>query len=311
VAAVPFHFWTPDVYQGSPTPVTGFMAATAKAAGFAGLLRLFFSTFSVLRLDWKPLIWALALLTLLVGAVVAIVQRDVKRMLAYSSISHAGFVLVGLEVATKNGIAGGLYYLFAYVFMVVGSFTVVTLVGGRGDARHDLDSYRGLSARNPGLALLLALFLMAQAGIPFTTGFLAKFYVISAAVSSGAYPLALIAMIAAVIAAFFYLRVIVLTYSRPGRPEVTPAPAPAGAGAGAYDTGPALDVEATAPSAVAVAVAERTEVTQEAVEAPEDAPIRVPLLAGVGLFVSAGFTVFFGLYPAPLIDFAHRATLLF
>jgi NADH-quinone oxidoreductase subunit N len=317
VAAVPFHFWTPDVYQGSPTPVTGFMAATAKAAGFAGLLRLFFSTFSILRLDWKPLIWALALLTLLVGAVVAIVQRDVKRMLAYSSISHAGFVLVGLEVATRNGIAGGLYYLFAYVFMVVGSFTIVTLVGGRGDARHDLETYRGLSARNPGLTLLLALFLMAQAGIPFTTGFLAKFYVISAAVSSGAYPLALIAMIAAAIAAFFYLRVIVLTYS-PAAPGVTPAraDADADAGAGGYDTGTAPGAEvpvgegalATAPGGVAVA--ERTVVAEQA-QAEENSPIRVPLLAGVGLFVSAAFTVFFGLYPAPLIDFAHRATLLF
>ncbi len=302
VAAVPFHFWTPDVYQGSPTPVTGFMAAMAKAAGFAGLLRLFFSTFSVLRLDWKPLIWALALLTLLVGAVVAIVQRDVKRMLAYSSISHAGFVLVGLEVATKNGIAGGLYYLFAYVFMVVGSFTVVTLVGRRGDAHHDLDSYRGLSARNPGLSLLLALFLMAQAGIPFTTGFLAKFYVISAAVDSGAYPLALIAMIAAVIAAFFYLRVIVLTYTRPEE-----AAAPASAGADAYDTGTRHGGEATAPGAVAVA--ERTAVVhRRGARSPHPRPRS---LAGVGLFVCAAFTVFFGLYPAPLINFAHHATLLF
>jgi NADH-quinone oxidoreductase subunit N len=319
VAAVPFHFWTPDVYQGSPTPVTGFMAAVAKAAGFAGLLRLFFSTFSVLRLDWKPLIWALALLTLLLGAVVAIVQRDVKRMLAYSSISHAGFVLVGLEVATRNGIAGGLYYLFAYVFMVVGSFTIVALVGGRGDGRHDLDTYRGLSRRNPGLALLLALFLMAQAGIPFTTGFLAKFYVISAAVSSGAYPLALIAMIAAVIAAFFYLRVIVLMYSPTGAGV---APAPAGASAGGYDTGPEPGAEvpageagaaplATAPGGVAVVErpAEATSVVEG--EADEDSPVHVPLLAGVGLFLTAAFTVFFGLYPAPLIDFAHRATLLF
>jgi NADH-quinone oxidoreductase subunit N len=318
VAAVPFHFWTPDVYQGSPTPVTGFMAATAKAAGFAGLLRLFFSTFSILRMDWKPLIWALALLTLLVGAVVAIVQRDVKRMLAYSSISHAGFVLVGLEVATKNGIAGGLYYLFAYVFMVVGSFTIVTLVGGRGDARHDLDTYRGLSARNPGLALLLALFLMAQAGIPFTTGFLAKFYVISAAVSSGAYPLALIAMIAAVIAAFFYLRVIVLMYSPTG-PGVAPAGVGggvgAGVGAGGYDAGPAPTAPTAGPAGDApggVAVAERTAVAETATaEGDEGSVIHVPLLAGVGLFLSAAFTVFFGLYPAPLIDFAHQATLLF
>ncbi|HEY3702121.1 MAG TPA: proton-conducting transporter membrane subunit, partial [Acidimicrobiales bacterium] len=161
------------------------------------------------------------------------------------------------------------------------------------------------------------LFLMAQAGIPFTTGFLAKFYVISAAVSSGAYPLALIAMIAAAIAAFFYLRVIVLMYS-PAAPGVTPARADAGAdaGAGGYDTGPAPGAEvpvgegalATAPGGVAVA--ERTVVAEKA-QGEENSPIRVPLLAGVGVLVSAAFTVFFGLYPAPLIDFAHRATLLF
>jgi NADH-quinone oxidoreductase subunit N len=185
--------------------------------------------------------------------------------------------------------------------MVVGSFTVVTLVAGRGDGRHDLETYRGLSARNPGLALLLALFLMAQAGIPFTTGFLAKFYVISAAVDSGAYPLALIGMIAAAIAAFFYLRVIVLMYS--------PAPqaAPAGAGAGGYDPEPLVGAEATGLGPVAVA--ERTAVAVEAERA--DPSIRVPFAAAVGLFICAGFTIFFGLYPAPLIDFAHRATLLF
>jgi NADH-quinone oxidoreductase subunit N len=213
---------------------------------------------------------------------------------------------VGLEVATKDGIAGGLYYLFAYVFMVVGSFTVVTLVGRRGDSHHNLDDYRGLSSRNPGLALLLALFLMAQAGIPFTTGFLAKFYVISAAVDSGAYPLALIAMIAAVIAAFFYLRVIIISYTRPeDAPTSASVSASASAGAGGHATGPLIGAEPTAPGAVAVA--ERTAVAPEEAEAP----IRVPFAAGVGLFICAGFTVFFGLYPAPLINFAHHATLLF
>src|SRR5436190_8613330 len=125
VAAVPFHMWTPDVYQGAPTPVTGFMAAAAKAAGFAGLLRVFFSTFNLYRLDWQPVIWALAVLTLVVGSVLAVVQDDVKRMLAYSSIAHAGYVLVGLEVATERGIAASLFYLLAYTFMVVGSFGVV------------------------------------------------------------------------------------------------------------------------------------------------------------------------------------------
>jgi NADH-quinone oxidoreductase subunit N len=213
VSAVPFHAWTPDVYQGAPSPVTGFMAAASKAAGFAALLRVFFSTFGLLQLDWKPLVWAMAVLTLLVGSVLALVQSDIKRMLAYSSISHAGYVLIGLEAATSRGIAGSLYYLLAYTFMVLGSFGVVTLIGRRGDAKHDLDQYRGLGSRRPALALAFTVFLMAQAGIPFTTGFLAKFYVISAAVESRSYALALIGMVAAVAAAFVYLRVIVLMYT--------------------------------------------------------------------------------------------------
>lgn len=212
VAAVPFHTWTPDVYQGAPSPVTGFMAAAAKAAGFAGLLRVFFSTFDTLRLDWQPIVWVLAVLTLLVGSVLAIVQEDIKRVLAYSSISHAGFVLIGLQAANDKGLAGSLYYLFTYAFMVLGSFAVVTIVGRKGDARHDLGAYRGLASRRPGLALTFTVLLLAQAGIPFTTGFLAKFYVISAAVEGRSYALALIGMLSSVVAAFFYLKVTVLMY---------------------------------------------------------------------------------------------------
>ncbi|MDQ1445838.1 MAG: NADH-quinone oxidoreductase subunit [Acidimicrobiaceae bacterium] len=224
VAAVPFHAWTPDVYQGAPTPVTGFMAAAAKAAGFAGLLRVLFTTFGSQRLDWQPLVWALAVLTLLVGSTLAVVQSDIKRMLAYSSISHAGYVLIGLQAATDRGIAGSLYYLLAYTFMVLGSFAVVTLVGRRGDDAHDLDNYRGLATRRPALALAFTVLLMAQAGIPFTTGFLAKFYVIGAAVQAHSYALALIGMVAAVIAAFFYLRVIVLMYTPLSDEDAAAAP---------------------------------------------------------------------------------------
>ncbi|MCU1462685.1 MAG: NADH-quinone oxidoreductase subunit [Acidimicrobiales bacterium] len=212
IAAVPFHMWTPDVYQGSPTPVTGFMAAVAKAAGFAALLRIFFSTFGTHRLDWQPLIWALAVLSILVGSVLAVVQTDVKRMLAYSSISHAGYILIGLQAATVRGLAGSLFYLLAYTFMVLGSFGIVTLVARDGDARTGLDAYRGLGQRRPGLALVFTVLLLAQAGVPLTSGFLAKFYVISAAVEAHSYALAIIAMLAAVIAAFFYLRVIVVMY---------------------------------------------------------------------------------------------------
>jgi NADH-quinone oxidoreductase subunit N len=225
VAAVPFHTWTPDVYQGSPTPVTAFMAGASKAAGFAALLRVFFSTFSVLRPDWRPLVWALAVASLLVGSFLAIVQTDVKRMLAYSSISHAGYILVGLQAASDRGIAGSLFYVLAYTFMVMGSFAIATVVGRRGDAAHDLDSYRGLARRRPALALGFTVLLFAQAGVPFTSGFLAKFYVITAAVESGSWVLALIAMLAAVVAAFFYLRVVLTMYSAPEGDDEDAAPA--------------------------------------------------------------------------------------
>ncbi len=240
VAAVPFHTWTPDVYQGAPSPVTGFMAAAAKAAGFAGLLRVFFSTFATLRLDWQPVIAVIAVATLLLGSVLAVVQSDIKRMLAYSSISHAGYVLVGLQAASARGIAGALFYLLAYTFMVIGSFAIVTVVGRRGDARHDVESYRGLASNRPALALAFTVLLMAQAGIPFTTGFLAKFYVIAAAVDSGSYALAVIAMLAAVIAAFFYLRVIIVMYSPASDQDAAPA---------------AIPVPGTVVAAVGVAVA--------------------------------------------------------
>ncbi|HEX2043300.1 MAG TPA: NADH-quinone oxidoreductase subunit N [Acidimicrobiales bacterium] len=233
VAAVPFHMWTPDVYEGSPTPVTGFMAAAAKAAGFAALLRIVFSTFATNRLDWEPIVWALAVLSLVVGSVLAVVQTDVKRMLAYSSISHAGYILVGLEAATDRGIAGSLFYVLAYTFMILGSFGVATLVGRRGDERHSLDAYRGLGRSRPGLAFVFTVFLLAQAGVPFTSGFLAKFYVIGAAVESRSYALAIVAMLAAVIAAFFYLRVIVVMYMAEEDEGEEPAPRveiPAGAG---------------------------------------------------------------------------------
>jgi NADH-quinone oxidoreductase subunit N len=212
VAAVPFHSWTPDVYQGSPTPVVAFMASGIKAAGFAGLIRVFVLTFGTYRLDWQPIVYVLAVFSLFVGAVVAIVQSDVKRMLAYSSISHAGFILVGVEVATDDGIAAVLFYLAAYTFMVAGSFGVVALVARRGDNRTSLDDYRGLARTNPQLAFFFTVFLLAQAGVPFTVGFFAKFYVISAAADAESFALALIAMVSAVIAAFLYLRIIVAMY---------------------------------------------------------------------------------------------------
>jgi len=212
IAAVPFHVWTPDVYQGSPSAAVVYMASGVKAAGFAGLLRVFSLALGPFQEDWTPFIFGLAVLSLLVGAVLAVVQTDVKRMLAYSSISHAGFILLGVEAASREGVAGSLFYLAAYTFMVAGSFGIVTVVGGRGDGRHRLADYRGLARAQPLLAFSFTVLLLAQAGVPLTAGFFAKFYVLEAAIEAGSWSLALIAMASAVIAAFLYLRIIVSMY---------------------------------------------------------------------------------------------------
>jgi NADH-quinone oxidoreductase subunit N len=212
VAAVPFHFWTPDAYQGAPTPMVAWMASGVKVAGFAGLIRVFVLAFQAYRIDWQPAVYALAVATLLVGAVLAVVQTNVKRMMAYSSINHAGWVLVGVQAATSEGVEAALFYLATYTFLIAGTFGVITLVGRRGDGHHSLDDYRGLSRSRPGLALMMTLFLLAQAGVPLTSGFFAKFFVITAAVEAGSTWLAVIAMGSSVISAFLYLRITVSLY---------------------------------------------------------------------------------------------------
>jgi NADH-quinone oxidoreductase subunit N len=212
VAAVPFHTWTPDVYQGAPSPVVAFMASAVKVAGFAGLLRVMMVAFETRASDWQPYVAALAVASLVVGAVLAIVQTDVKRLLAYSSISHAGFVLLGLQAATERGTSAALFYLAAYTFMVAGSFGVITVVSRKGDDATSLADFRGLARRRPALSLVFALFLLAQLGAPFTSGFVAKVQVLSAAADAGSYWLALVAMISAVIGAYLYLKVIVAMY---------------------------------------------------------------------------------------------------
>ena len=213
VAAAPFHTWTPDVYQGAPSPVVAFMSSGVKAAGFAGLLRVFVVTFGpTYGDDWRPMVYALAVLSLLVGSFMAIVQTNVTRMLAYSSISHAGFILVAVEASSDQGTSAALFYLLAYTFMVTGSFAIVTIMGRTGDGLHSIDDYKGLGRSRPGLALLFSVFLLAQAGVPFTAGFLSKFYVINSVVEQGQYALALIAMVSAVVAAYLYLRIVVSMY---------------------------------------------------------------------------------------------------
>ncbi|MEU7201635.1 NADH-quinone oxidoreductase subunit NuoN [Streptomyces sp. NPDC045470] len=212
VGAVPFHMWTPDVYQGAPTPVTGFMAAATKVAAFGALLRLLYVVLPGLRWDWRPVMWGVAIVTMLGGAIVAITQTDIKRLLAYSSIAHAGFILAGVIATNKDGISSVLFYLAAYSFVTLGAFAVVTLVRDAGGEATQLAKWAGLGRRSPLTAAVFAVFLLAFAGIPLTSGFTGKFAVFKAAAESGAGWLVVVGVLSSAIAAFFYIRVIVLMF---------------------------------------------------------------------------------------------------
>lgn len=212
VGAVPFHMWTPDVYQGAPTPVTGFMAAATKVAAFGALLRLLYVVLPGLRWDWRPVMWGVVILTMLAGAIVAITQTDIKRLLAYSSIAHAGFILAGVIAMTPDGISSVLFYLAAYSFVTIGAFAVVTLVRDAGGEATHLSKWAGLGRRSPLVAAVFAVFLLAFAGIPLTSGFSGKFAVFKAAAEGGAGALVVVGVISSAIAAFFYIRVIVLMF---------------------------------------------------------------------------------------------------
>jgi NADH-quinone oxidoreductase subunit N len=219
VGAVPFHMWTPDVYQGAPTPVTGFMAAATKVAAFGALLRLLYVVLPGMRWDWRPVMWGVAILTMLAGAVVAITQTDIKRLLAYSSIAHAGFLLAGVIATSPDGVSSVLFYLAAYSFVTLGAFAVVTLVRDAGGEATHLSKWAGLGRRSPLLAAVFAVFLLAFAGIPLTSGFAGKFAVFKAAAEGGATPLVVVGVIASAIAAFFYIRVIVLMFFSEPQPD--------------------------------------------------------------------------------------------
>ena len=212
VSAAPFHVWTPDVYEGAPTPVTAFMASAGKVAAFAALMRVLLVGLEQRVDDWRPVVWALAILTVFTGSILAVVQTNVKRMLAYSSISHAGFILVGVEAAAHmsgDGIASSMNYLAIYTVLVMGSFAVVLALSGHTDGDTNLADFRGLAKRRPALALAFTVLLFAQAGVPLTAGFVAKFAVIKSAVEADSYVLAVAAMVAAVIGAYLYLRIAV------------------------------------------------------------------------------------------------------
>ncbi|HZC89835.1 MAG TPA: NADH-quinone oxidoreductase subunit NuoN [Mycobacterium sp.] len=213
VGAAPFHSWIPDVYQGAPTPITGFMAAATKVAAFGALLRVFYVALPPLHDQWRPVLWAIAILTMAVGTVTAVTQTDVKRMLAYSSIAHVGFILTGVIADNPSGLAGTMFYLVAYSFSTVGAFAVVGLIrGSDGEEDATVSHWAGLGQRYPVVGLLFSMFLLAFAGIPLTSGFVSKFAVFQAAAKGGAVPLVIIGVMASAVAAYFYVRVIVLMF---------------------------------------------------------------------------------------------------
>jgi NADH-quinone oxidoreductase subunit N len=214
VALVPFHMWVPDVYQGAPTSVAAFMSVGAKAAGFAALARVLLYAFPTLASSWAVPLAALAVLSMTLGNLAAIAQSDIKRMLAYSSIAHAGYILVGVVAANEAGAAGILFYLLAYALMNVGAFATAIVVGKRREPGVGIADYAGLASRCPSLAAAMAIFMLSLAGVPPLAGFMGKFYLFSAAVQAGLTWLAIVGVLNSVLSAFFYLRVIVVMYMR-------------------------------------------------------------------------------------------------
>ncbi|RME78757.1 MAG: NADH-quinone oxidoreductase subunit N [Chloroflexi bacterium] len=226
VAAVPFQWWTPDVYHGAPTSVTAFMSVGAKAAGFAALVRILMVSFDqAFTLDWQLVLAVLAVLTMTVGNIAALAQKDVKRMLAYSSVAHAGYILVGVVPATMTGVKGVLFYLMAYAFMNIGAFAVIAVLEHRDAIGTALSDYAGLSTRKPFLALAMAVFMFSLTGIPPFVGFWGKLYVFRAAVEANMSWLAVVGVINSAISAFYYLSVVVQMYMRTPTDETAAAPA--------------------------------------------------------------------------------------
>jgi NADH-quinone oxidoreductase subunit N len=214
VAAVPFHMWTPDVYEGAPTPMTAFMSVGPKAAAFAALIRIFMVAFPALKGDWTSLLWTLAVLTMTVGNITALYQLNIKRMLAYSSIAHAGYILVGFVAANAVGTTGIMFYLLSYAFMNIGAFAILILVGKGTDERNNLEDFTGFGFKHPVLGMLLSLFLFSLAGIPPAAGFIGKFYLFSGAIQAGYVWLAIIGVLNSAASVYYYLRVMVFMYMK-------------------------------------------------------------------------------------------------
>ncbi len=227
ISAVPFHMWTPDAYQGAPTLVTGFMSTGVKAAAFAAFIRVFLSALEPLRLDWLPVVSALAGLTMILGTVVGVAQTSVKRMLAYSSIAHAGYLLVGLVAASSAGKSAILFYLVAYAVTNLGAFGVLAALSTADRPHDDVRDFAGLWKERPGMAGLLTVFLLSLGGFPPTVGFVAKWYIFNAAVQENLIALAILGVLTSVVSVFFYLRIVVQMYMTdehaPGHRPTVPA----------------------------------------------------------------------------------------
>jgi NADH-quinone oxidoreductase subunit N len=211
---VPFHMWTPDVYEGAPTSITAFMSVGPKATGFAAFVRVFLYALSSLQMEWVWILWVMAVLTMTLGNVVAIAQKNIKRMLAYSSIAHAGYILIAMVAASELATASILYYILAYAFTNLGAFGVVILYGRKGEENINIGDYSGMASKYPLLAAAMAVFMFSLAGIPPTAGFVGKFYIFSAAVKAGYIGLAIIGVLNSALSVFYYLRVTVMMYMR-------------------------------------------------------------------------------------------------
>ena len=282
VSAAPFHVWTPDVYQGAPSPVVGLMSTAPKAGAFAVLLRFLFAGYPIYQEHWAILLWAIAALSMTIGNLGALFQRDVKRMMAYSSIAHAGYLLVAFTALPTDGLAAAAFYIAAYSAMNVGAFVVITLVSGYNEELRTGQDYTGLALQRPGLAAALSLFLLSMIGIPFTGGFFGKFYVFTAALHAGHVWLAIIGLANSGVACYYYLRLIARMYSRSDARSLAPAVDlhPAG-----Y-TNPELDPVRAAHALPAYA-----------------RKSGVP--AYVGLAIAVIFTLWLGLYPGPILTIAQ------
>jgi NADH-quinone oxidoreductase subunit N len=214
VALVPFHSWAPDVYEGAPTPITAFMAVGPKAAGFAALIRILVQALPSLSADWSAILWLLAILTMTLGNVVAVLQTNVKRMLAYSAIAHAGYILVGIVANSSSGFSAVLFYLVVYTAMNLVAFSIILSLSRKGDSRVNLEDYAGLGRTNPFAAGAFSLALISLAGIPLTGGFIGKFYIFSAAIQNGYVGLAIIGVLNSLVSVFYYFRLMVVMYMR-------------------------------------------------------------------------------------------------